>query len=154
MGEEGWMMAMHGRHVLGKLLVLPLLLSVPTARAQDLFTFRGSELPTGKIKIVLHGIDFDSNKASIRSAALPVLDEAVQRLRDEDGVVVIGPVQTDSPGNDAFNLALARRRARSVRKYLIAHGIAAQRVIIDGLSDPRAAARTSALQPPAKLLVE
>ena len=45
---------------------------------------------------------------------------------------------TDSKGSAAYNLALSKRRARSVRNYLVAKGIAVRRINVKvyGESDP------------------
>ena len=92
-----------------------------------------------KHRIVLHGVDFASRKSSIRSDALPVLNEAVQCLREEERIIVVG-IDPDSVGSSAFDCALAHRRAKSVREYLTAEGIAAQRIVVDGQGGPSAVA--------------
>jgi uncharacterized repeat protein (TIGR01451 family) len=42
---------------------------------------------------------------------------------------------TDSRGSHSYNRALAKRRARSVKKYLIQHGIGKKRIIIDPIGE-------------------
>lgn len=91
--------------------------------------------PPAKKKIVLRSVHFDFDKAVIRADAKPVLDEAVQILKEEGGVAVIVAGHTDSIGTEAYNLKLSERRANAVRDYLIEHGIAASRITAEGLGE-------------------
>lgn len=83
-------------------------------------------------KIVLRAVHFDFDKATIRADAAPVLDEAVQILKEEGGVAVITEGHTDAIGTVGYNLKLSLRRAEAVRNYLIAHGIDASRISTEG----------------------
>jgi len=87
--------------------------------------------PPVKKKIVLRSVHFDFNKATIRKDAIPVLDEAVNVLKDEGTVAVIVAGHTDSIGSDAYNMKLSRRRADAVRDYLVKHGIPAKRIRVE-----------------------
>lgn len=87
--------------------------------------------PPTKEKIVLRAVHFDFNKATIRSDARPILDEAVRMLKErKENVVVEG--HTDSVGSDAYNMKLSHRRADAVKRYLADHGIAASRITTEG----------------------
>jgi outer membrane protein OmpA-like peptidoglycan-associated protein len=88
-------------------------------------------------RIVLRNVLFDFDKAVIRPDGQPVLDEAVQLLKDEGDVAIIAEGHTDSVGTDEYNQELSLRRANAVRDYLIAHGIAAARIRIDGFGESR-----------------
>jgi len=90
--------------------------------------------PTTK-KIVLRGVRFDFDKATIRADARPVLDEAIATLKRESGVLVIAEGHTDNIGSDAYNLKLSQRRAQAVRDYLVAGGISPRRVAVEGLGE-------------------
>ena len=88
-------------------------------------------------KIILRDVHFDFDKYNIRPDAVPVLDEAVQLLKDGGDVGIIAEGHTDSIGTDAYNLKLSERRADAVRKYLVAHGIAADRIQTEGFGESR-----------------
>ena len=90
--------------------------------------------PTTK-KIVLRGVHFDFDKATIRADARPVLDAAIATLKQDPAVVVIAEGYTDNVGTDAYNLKLSRRRAQAVREYLIAGGISARRISAEGFGE-------------------
>lgn len=91
--------------------------------------------PPAKKKIVLRGVHFDFNKATIRPDARPVLDEAIATLKHEGGVAVIAEGHTDSVGSEAYNMGLSVRRANAVRDYLIAGGIAPSRIRAEGFGE-------------------
>jgi len=88
-------------------------------------------------KIILRDVHFDFDKYNIRPDAVPVLDEAVQLLKEGGDVGIVAEGHTDSIGTDAYNLKLSKRRADSVAKYLIAHGIAADRIQTEGFGESR-----------------
>lgn len=76
-------------------------------------------------------ISFDTNRADIRPELRPVLDQFAQGLDQSMHVRVVG--HTDSTGSDAINDPLSVDRARSVKDYLTARGVNAQRVEISGV---------------------
>ena len=88
-----------------------------------------------KKSIVLRGINFDFNKANIKPEAEPVLDAAVDVLKENPDVKVRVSGYTDSTGPDAYNQGLSERRAKSVRDYLVAHGIDASRLTAVGFGE-------------------
>ncbi len=69
---------------------------------------------------------FDVGRAAIKPTMRPVLDQFAQGLDPTMRVRVVG--HTDSTGSDAVNEPLSLERAQSVRDYLVARGIAAQRI--------------------------
>jgi len=93
--------------------------------------------PPLKKKIVLRSVHFDFDKSTIRSDAVPVLDEAVEILKAEGVVAVIVEGHTDSVGTDAYNQKLSHRRAEAVRKYLVEHGIPSNRISTEGFGESR-----------------
>ena len=88
-----------------------------------------------KKQIVLRGINFDFDKSNIKPEAEPVLDAAVDVLKENPGVNIRVAGYTDSTGPDAYNQGLSERRAKSVRDYLVAHGIEASRLTAVGFGE-------------------
>ncbi len=84
--------------------------------------------PPIKKRFVLRNVHFDFDKSNLRPDSLPVLDEAVEILMQEAAVHVVVEGHTDWIGTAEYNLKLSERRAESVRRYLVAHGIAASRL--------------------------
>lgn len=86
----------------------------------------------------LEGLNFDFGKATIQEGSEAVLDELVKYLnRRENERIEIGG-HTDNIGSAAANLKLSQERANTVVKYLIAKGIAQERLVAKGygLSQP------------------
>lgn len=93
--------------------------------------------PPMKKKIVLRAVYFDFDKSNIRPDARPVLDEAVQLLKDEGTAAIVSEGHTDSVGSDAYNMRLSNRRADSVKRYLADHGVAASRISTEGFGESK-----------------
>ncbi|MFN8628359.1 MAG: TonB-dependent receptor [Candidatus Binatia bacterium] len=93
--------------------------------------------PPAKKKIVLRSVHFDFDKATLKAEAKPILDEALQVLKQEGSVDIVVEGHTDSVGTEQYNLGLSRRRADTVRRYLVDHGIAASRIAAEGLGEAK-----------------
>jgi len=76
-----------------------------------------------KEEIRLPVVRFDYDSAHLSPATVASLAEAVQILRKNPDVSVEVAGHTDSRGPDAYNLALAQRRAEAVRGYLVDNGV-------------------------------
>jgi outer membrane protein OmpA-like peptidoglycan-associated protein len=74
-------------------------------------------------KIVLRGINFDFDKSDIKPEFVPVLDEAVEILKENPDIKVIIEGHTDWTGTEKYNMGLSERRAASVCNYLVEKGI-------------------------------
>lgn len=77
-------------------------------------------------------ISFDTNRADIKPNFRPILDRFASGLVENPNarVSIIG--HTDSTGNDAINNPLSINRAAATREYLVARGVPANRISIDG----------------------
>jgi len=91
--------------------------------------------PAAKRTIVLRGINFDFDKANIKPEAEPVLDAAIEVLKENSELHVRVGGHTDSVGTDAYNQALSERRAKAVLDYLVKHGIDASRLSAVGFGE-------------------
>ena len=91
-------------------------------------------------RTILYGIYFDFNSAEIKPQSDPVLGEIVQVMRREPTWKLRIEGHTDSVGGDAAqNKALSARRAEAVKAALVARGIPAARLDVEGMgaSSPR-----------------
>jgi outer membrane protein OmpA-like peptidoglycan-associated protein len=79
-------------------------------------------------------IYFAWDEAKLEDASLPVLDEVVQAMKDNKGFRVKIQGHADSSGGDDHNQALSERRAQAVMDYLVAHGVAKDRLVSTGFS--------------------
>lgn len=83
-------------------------------------------------RIILRGVNFDYDRANIKSEFIPILEEAARTLTDnpEINVGIVG--HTDAIGSDEYNQRLSERRAQAVKQYLVSKGIAASRLSTEG----------------------
>jgi len=76
---------------------------------------------------------FDFDKATLKPGAIAALDDLVAKLKSAtvlNGVLITG--HTDGLGSVAYNEKLSLRRAETVRDYLTAHGVAADKLKVAG----------------------
>ena len=83
-------------------------------------------------EVVLRGIPFAFNDRTIRPEFLSDLNETVRILNDNPMLSVLIEGYADAVGPESFNLRLSRARAEAVRDYLVASGIAADRLRVVG----------------------
>ncbi|MCH7963819.1 MAG: OmpA family protein [Bacteroidetes bacterium] len=88
---------------------------------------RYSQRPV-KDKWTLVGVNFDFNKATLRPEAFPILSNAAEILLTYTDVSVDIVGHTDQVGSDRYNDKISLQRAESVKKYLIAKGVDANRL--------------------------
>jgi outer membrane protein OmpA-like peptidoglycan-associated protein len=77
---------------------------------------------------------FAWNQAVLQEVSFPVLDEVVQALNDNKGFRVQVEGHTSAEGGNDHNQTLSERRAESVLDYLVAHGIAKDRLVSKGFA--------------------
>lgn len=88
-------------------------------------------------KLVLEGVNFANNQATLLPESSATLDQAAATLKEWGDVKVEVAGHTDSVGKDSYNLALSQRRAETVRQYLIDKGIAADRLSARGYGETK-----------------
>jgi OOP family OmpA-OmpF porin len=85
--------------------------------------------------VVLRGVGFATNSATLTPGSLPVLDGVAEDLRKYPRLRVELQGHTDSSGADAYNLDLSQRRAESVRNYLMAQGVSGTQLVATGYGE-------------------
>ncbi|MBF0438459.1 MAG: OmpA family protein [Magnetococcales bacterium] len=81
---------------------------------------------------VLENLHFEFNKFVLSPDSYPLLDDVVKVLNKNPSVRVELQGHTDNKGTPEYNDLLSKKRAASVQEYLIAHGIAADRLTSTG----------------------
>ncbi|RHJ93441.1 OmpA family protein [Parabacteroides bouchesdurhonensis] len=82
--------------------------------------------------VVIENIFYDFDKATLRPESKKTLDEMIKMLNDNPNVTIELGAHTDRKGTEQYNERLAQRRAQSVVDYLIAGGIAKDRLEAKG----------------------
>jgi len=77
---------------------------------------------------IMEGVNFDTNKDTIKTDGREKLDRAADILKKYTDLRVEVSGHTDSKGGYKYNVDLSKRRAESVKRYLIDHGIDANRI--------------------------
>lgn len=73
-------------------------------------------------------IYFDFDKDSLRSEAIATLDAKVPALQARPDLQIRIEGNADERGSDEYNIALGQRRSAAARRYLVARGIAGERI--------------------------
>lgn len=119
---------------------------VADERDQCLGTAPGTEVDERgcaviRAQIVIEGIEFGFDSADILPQSEPSLLRALQILVDNPTARVEIAGHTDAVGTDEYNHRLSRNRAKSVRDWLVSHGVDRARTTVQGYgaTQPRAA---------------
>ncbi|MBQ8711886.1 MAG: OmpA family protein [Prevotella sp.] len=87
--------------------------------------------------VLIENIFYDFDKATLRPESQTALDQLVKLLNENPNVTIELSAHTDYKGSDQYNERLSQRRAESVVNYLIAHGIAADRLTPKGYGESK-----------------
>jgi peptidoglycan-associated lipoprotein len=88
-------------------------------------------------------IYFDYDKSELKPEARATLDGKLPLLRANANVRIRIAGHTDERGSDEYNIALGQRRAAAAKAYLVANGIAADRIDVVSFGEDRPAAMGS-----------
>ena len=109
-------------------------LHVETAKKSEEYVL---QFPLANISapVLIENIFYDFDKATLRPESQKALDELVKLLNDNPNITIELSAHTDYKGSDLYNERLSQRRAESVVNYLIANGIAADRLTPKGYGE-------------------
>ena len=82
-------------------------------------------------------INFDFNKATLKTSSYTRLNQMVQILNDYPDYSLSIAGHTDSKGADDYNLRLSYERAASARTYMLKKGIPAERIEARGYGETK-----------------
>ena len=120
-------------------------------KQDDVFTYHYEPIPEVVTEVIYEiveeptiadripeGIVFAFDKFSILPMQKYKLDTLLSILKENPALFVIAEGHTDAIGSSAYNMELSKKRAVTVRKYLIANGISVNRILVEnyGLSKP------------------
>lgn len=87
--------------------------------------------------VIKQRINFATGKDTILTDSFVVLDDVAMVMKDYPKIKVEIGGHTDNVGDDSGNQKLSKNRADSVFEYLLAKGIAAQRMVTIGYGETR-----------------
>jgi peptidoglycan-associated lipoprotein len=88
-------------------------------------------------------VHFDYDQSELRPDDRAILDAKIPILQANPSVRIRVAGHTDERGSDEYNLALGQRRAATVKRYLIDHGIADARIETISYGEERPVAQGS-----------
>jgi len=87
--------------------------------------------------LLLEGVEFDIDKATLRPESRTTLDQVAASLKTWPGVMVEIQGHTSEPGTASHNMELSQRRAEAVRAYFVSEGIDGGRLVANGYGETR-----------------
>jgi len=95
--------------------------------------------PPAKPAPSVYIVFFEFDKSDISPVSAQVLDRATADFKKSGSVKFLVQGYTDLSGSVEYNQALSERRAESVKKYLLAHGVTTDQITTEwfGKSNPR-----------------
>ena len=87
------------------------------------------------VPVLIDNIFYDFDKATLRPESSAALDSLVDLLKQNPHITIELSAHTDYKGSDQYNERLSQQRAESVVRYLIQHGIAADRLTPKGYGE-------------------
>jgi len=98
---------------------------------------------TAQVSSRSYHIEFETGSAIIRSASYPMLDEIFQSAVVAEGLKLGVYGHTDNSGSDDVNVPLSEKRAGAVRDYLLAKGLASNRIETKGYGSSKPVANNA-----------
>lgn len=94
-------------------------------------------LPSLKDPVLVNNVFYAFDSAELTDSSTAALDTLLMVLEENPNITIELSSHCDYRGNHEYNMGLSQRRAESVVKYLIAHGIAKERLIAVGYGKTR-----------------
>jgi outer membrane protein OmpA-like peptidoglycan-associated protein len=109
-------------------------LHVDSAKTSEVYDL---QFPLASISapVLVDNIFYVFNKADLLPESTVALDSLVMMLNENPNITIELSAHTDYKGSDQYNERLSQRRAESVVNYLIAHGIASDRLTPKGYGE-------------------
>jgi outer membrane protein OmpA-like peptidoglycan-associated protein len=130
----------------GFLLAATLILSacapLPAKNAQGQGAISINQTERGVAVTIADGILFESGKHKLREDTLPIIERLAQLIGQTDKPIAVEG-HTDNVGDKAYNVKLSQRRAETVARALVAHGVPARRLHTEGYGVSRPVADNS-----------
>ena len=111
--------------------------SIDYGRIEDIVKKNQSTVTNVPSNWVLIGVNFDFNKSTLRPESIPILYNAAEILLTNPDIRVEIIGHTDNIGSDGYNQRLSLSRAETVRNFLIAKGVAANRMTTFGMGESK-----------------
>jgi len=110
-----------------QLLVYAAAIALSACATKTHHTQAEPEKPAYTVMSVIH---FATSSAALNRTAKIILGKAAARLKKDAALQLEIAGHADSRSTDAFNMALSKRRADRVNRYLVKHGVSVDRLTV------------------------
>lgn len=94
-------------------------------------------LPPINVPVLIDNIFYEFDRADLTPESTEALDKLVEMMNENPNITIELSAHCDYRGNDDYNQRLSQRRAESVVRYLIQHGVARDRLTAVGYGESR-----------------
>ena len=94
-------------------------------------------LPSLKDPVLVNNVFYAFDSAELTDSSTTALDSLLMVMEENPNITIELSSHCDYRGNHEYNMGLSQRRAESVVKYLVAHGVAKERLIAVGYGKTR-----------------
>lgn len=94
-------------------------------------------LPPINVPVLIDNIFYEFDRADLTPESTEALDQLVAMMNENPNITIELSAHCDYRGNDDYNQRLSQRRAESVVRYLIQHGVARDRMTAVGYGESR-----------------
>ena len=94
-------------------------------------------LPPINVPVLIDNIFYEFDRADLTPESTEALDKLVGMMNENPNITIELSAHCDYRGNDDYNQRLSQRRAESVVRYLIQHGVAKDRLTAVGYGESR-----------------
>jgi len=111
-------------------------ISVRSSKQSEDYTLQ-FPLPPMNLPVLIENIFYEFDKATLTENSREALDKLVGMMEQNPHITIELASHCDYRGNDDYNKRLSQRRAQSVVDYMIAHGVAKDRLTAKGYGETR-----------------
>ncbi len=94
-------------------------------------------LPPINVPVLIDNIFYEFDRADLTPESTEALDKLVEMMNENPNITIELSAHCDYRGNNDYNQRLSQRRAESVVRYLIQHGVARNRLTAVGYGESR-----------------
>ena len=94
-------------------------------------------LPPINVPVLIDNIFYEFDRADLTPESTEALEKLVEMMNENPNITIELSAHCDYRGNDDYNQRLSQRRAESVVRYLIQHGVARNRLTAVGYGESR-----------------
>ena len=94
-------------------------------------------LPPINVPVLIDNIFYEFDRADLTPESTEALDKLVEMMNENPNITIELSAHCDYRGNNDYNQRLSQRRAESVVRYLIQHGVARDRLTAVGYGESR-----------------